>query len=156
MKDIIQLLLARIGLISGISQALIFNNQLQNPKSEDLIFYPAVFVELMDVQFEPFHGGTERQYGTAEVRFHVVNDNLLQGADLGIYNLKDVVHQYLHRFDGDHFNGLVRTQETLDTDHASLYDYQITYTFRFLEETQPLPSEDTDDFPFDYSLTGTR
>jgi hypothetical protein len=154
-KDIIQLLIARLGLVPGVLESKVFNNQIQRQKDEGLSFYPQILVELLNVTYEEFNGGTDVQYGNAEVRVHIVNESLTQGEDYDIYNLKDLVHQYLHRYDGDgKFNPLVRTQETLDADHDNLYDYQITYTFRFAEETQPLPSDDTPDFPFDYTLTG--
>jgi hypothetical protein len=153
-KDIIQLLLARLRSIPGITEAQVFNNQLQHLDKLNIMGYPLVLIELLDIQYEAFMGGTEVQYGTAEVRIHVVGESITQGEDFGIYEVKSLVHQYLHRFDGSMFNGLVRTQETLDTDHDNLYDYQLTYTFRFAEETRPLPSEDTADFPFNYALSG--
>jgi hypothetical protein len=133
----------------------LFNNQLHKLSGHETLFYPAALLEVGNVVFEGFNGGSEIQYGTCLIKVHVLHNSVAQGHELEVYTLKQTVHQYLHRFSGDRFNPLARTEELLDLDHDSLYDYQITYTTRFAEETQPLPADAAGTFPFDYTAATT-
>ena len=150
MKELLEILLARINTVPVLRDVRLFNNQLTKLEKNDSMFYPAALVEVLNVTYDGFNGGSDVQFGTVSFKVHVVDHSPLQGAEMDVYALKHTVHQYLHRFDGDHFNPLVRTEEQLDQDHDSVYDYQITYTTRFAEETTPLP-DDTGTFPFDYT-----
>lgn len=150
MKQLLEIILARLNTVPVLRDVRLFNNQLQKLEKNETIHCPAVLVEMLNVEYESFNGGSDVQVGTCTIKVHIVDNSPLQGKEMDIYALKHTVHQYLHRFDGDHFNPLVRTEEQLDQDHDSVYDYQITYTIRFAEETTPLP-DDTATFLFDYT-----
>lgn len=131
MIELLQALLNRCNTIPGINFVALFNNQLQN-KKEDNVFFPAIYLEVYNnVEYEAGLGDV--QYGTATLRFHLVNNSPLQGSEMDIYILKGKVNEYLQHYTNGKFQPMVRTAEELDTNHDNLYIYKIDYQTRFSE-----------------------
>lgn len=144
MKEFLEYILARAASVPGITESRIFNNQIQKMTEHEQFLYPMILVEVERVDYLQLPNSY--QTANVEITLHIVHESPLQGEELEIYDLKDLVQQYMNRFSA---NGILiemtRQYETLDRDHDMLYDYRITYFTQFRDFTPPVPIDAYDD-----------
>ena len=141
MKEVYQLLKAKILTTPSIKTVKVFNNQLKKLAKEELFKFPAVFIEIVDVTMK-IRPQAQVQDVTATIRLHVVNNSVKQGDDFLIYEVKDQLHQYINKYSGDgKFRPLLRSSETLDFNHDSLYSYVMEYQTGWKDVTPPITPE---------------
>ena len=122
----------------------LFNNQfdLQEDQQQIPFPYPCVFIEIVsDITWTQLGAGFQIANSPVIFRFHI-GSNFYNGTDqeenLEIFDWQDELHAALQYSSGN-FNELIRVAERSDTQHTSVYVWQVDYVTTLSDSNQDRP-----------------
>ena len=137
-KDVFVDVKSKIEEITEINHVAVFNNQIEKSledQNKELPFlYPACFIHFENIDYTDLPEGI--QEGEGDMIVNVADWNLVE-SETNIFDLKTLVHQKIHllKDTSDKYAVIRRDEEEMNTDHAGVNVYEMTYQIKFIDDT---------------------
>jgi hypothetical protein len=113
--------------VSGIQTVRLYNSQFEN-ESEELAFnYPAVFIEIAEIEYENKTRSLQDANYTFVLHCGFVSYDT---EDTTVLTTIDNIHKAVHGLDGQDYTPLILVRAEHDSDHANVIIERLTFECR--------------------------
>lgn len=123
----------RLKAVEGITTVARWNNQLDNEKMEYAVVLPAVYIELLPIEWTYAHW--ERRRGPITFRLHRCLQANSMNFETQDWEFNQLCHQNMQGFEGECFSAFVNTQETINHNYDTWIDNMADYRTFVDDET---------------------
>lgn len=119
-----------VGSLEGFHFFGLWNNQFTKEDSEDVVKYPAVYLEFLNIEWLGSLGNVKNlQEGDVLINLHVGFKRLDKDNESVLVDV-DKLYVALHGLSDDEFDPLRRTRESQDIDYDNVEVWTITFNTR--------------------------